>query len=410
MLCVVVMVRREILSLSIAVVMISFASSTFWTILPLYMWDLGFDFFDIAMLNAAQTLATVLFSRFFGILADISGRKKFILMELIILLSACLFFYFISSMGMVDMANILLLSFIVGLSWAVGGGAVAAAMTTMFTRQETGRATGIYLSSDAVGWAAGSFVSGFLADYFGIGFIFLVSSILLCVGIIVVSAGYRETPSNSYRGGVVDLLRGALRDSWSLRLRGDTYGLLCIYLMVVLLNIGASIYFLVFVIKFYIIVGTKTMYGIITGTAGILGIVTPYIVGRISDRIGKGKLLLYTLIARIGFMYYLVFSWNKAIAIMFWLIPLWGIINLSLISMTTDYASEGYESEAQAIRNMISFISLTVGNIIGGVLSMMLDLRTSTAGMETVLLIGATVYFLSIPLSIMMIRKEKTKQ
>jgi len=285
-----------------------------------------------------------------------------------------------------------------GFAWSVGSGAFIAAVTTSMTREYTGRATGIFLSFDAIGWTIGSFVSGFLVDMFGLGIIFFMSFILMSFGAMIFFVGYVEESSGRH----IDFsaIKKAFRDAWVFRVKGKDKLLVYLYGIVALLNLGASLYFLAFIIKFYIIVETKTMYGIITGIAGIFGMVTPYLVSRISDSIKKEWLLVYPLAIRIVFMFYLSIYWDKLISIIFWVMPLWGIINLALISLTTDYAIEGYESEAQAIRNTIGYVSSSIGNLIGGLIAIRVNLSENIMAMSKILIIGSSIYFCGLILAI----------
>ncbi|MEX0568168.1 MAG: MFS transporter [Candidatus Njordarchaeota archaeon] len=397
------MVNRNLLSLSMTAIITSFCNSTFWTIIPLIMWDLGFSLTDIAIFYVAQSIPMLLFSRFFGILADRTGKKKFIIVELLINFFAFVLFYGFFVSGDIKIIHLALASSAVGFSWAVGGGAFVAAITTSLTREKTGRATGVYLSFDAIGWTIGSFVSGYTADYYGVEFIFMLAMILNLIGLLIIAGGYFDVISHAHTS--FSIIKGAFRDSWTFRIMGRRIELFCLYAVVALLNLGGSIYFLAFVIKFYIIVGTKTMYGIITGLAGILGFLVPYFVGNISDKISKEKMLFYSLLIRIGFMAYMAFSWDYIAAIIFWLVPLWGIINLALIALTTDLSQEGYESEAQAIRNIVGFVSSTLGNIIGGIMSEIVNISRDLSMMYIILIIGCFFYLIGFIMSFVLLKR-----
>ena len=391
--------NRNIVSLSFTTTISSFTASIFWTILPLYMWDVGFTLMDIAVLFMVQSIVMVLFARFFGLLSDRYGKKRFIFVEFLLCIFAYLLIYLVILLGFALTLTIFIIFYLLmGFAWSVGSGAFIAAVTTSMTREYTGRATGIFLSFDAIGWTIGSFVSGFLVDIFGLGIIFFMSFILMSFGAMIFFVGYVEESSGRH----IDFsaIKKAFRDAWVFRVKGKDKLLVYLYSIVALLNLGASLYFLAFIIKFYIIVETKTMYGIITGIAGIFGMVTPYLVSRISDSIKKEWLLVYPLAIRIVFMFYLSIYWDKLISIIFWVVPLWGIINLALISLTTDYAIEGYESEAQAIRNTIGYVSSSIGNLIGGLIAIRVNLSANIMAMSKILIIGSSIYFCGLILAI----------
>ncbi len=397
---------RNLLTLSLTAIINAFVVSIFWTILPLYMWDFGFDLMDIAILWSAQTLMMILFSRFFGLMADRYGKKLFILCQMFLYVIAYVYLYiFISVYGQPSLFAFVVFSACVGLGVAIGGGAFIAAVTTSLTRRYIGKATGVFLSFDAIGWTIGSFISGYVVDNFGLRTVFLISLSLILLGIPLFSMSYVESKDRSIDNQFG--LGGLFRKAWSFSIPSRHGYLLRLYSIVALLNLGSSFYFLAFIIKFYVIVGTKTMYGVITGFAGLIGMATPYLVGNVSHKVGYERLLVYSLGARTIFMIYLSFSWDKSVAIIFWILPLWGVINLSIISLTTDYALEGYESEAQAIRNIVMYVFMTVGNIVGGYISRFFDFRKNLMAMSTILILGSSIYLMGLVLSFSLLRNVR---
>jgi len=387
--------------LSITAVIIAFASSIFWTILPPYMWDLGFGFLDIAIVYVSQSVVMILFSRLLGIFADSLGRKKFIVGELVVLLIAYIFLYLCVYSDSLNVLTISTFSALMGLAWAIGSGAFAAAITTSLSRERTGFATGLYVTADTLGWTIGSFVSGAFVDVFGMGLTLIVSIFVIVLGFLTIGFYHEKTIRKPIS------LRSALKDSWALSLPSKDNLLVYLFIIVAVLNIGAAIFFLVFVIKFYMIVGSKTMYGLLSGISGLLSMLVPYFVGKLSESVDKEKILFWALIVRVLFMAVMVFSWDLWIAILFWITPLWPIVMLELISLTTDYSIENRESEAHAVRNLIGMVLQTIGNIIGGLISELINVEANLELMAIILGIGVAFYALGIPLSLILYRKSK---
>lgn len=393
------MKNKNLLSLSLGTITSSFASSILWVILPLYMWDVGFTLFDMGIMYAAQSLIMVLFSRFFGILADASSRKKYIVAgDITVVLAYAIITSYILLYNHLSFIILILFSIVLGFGWSLGSGAFAAAITTVLSRTYTEKATGVYLSADAIGWTVGSFISGFLIDTLGIIPVLFTALLSSLIGLLVIVVGYSEAHELRKCS-----LRNALLDAWKLEVRGDR-NLLLVFLLAIFLSLGASIYFLVFIIKFYIIIGSKSLYGFISGLAGLFGILAPYLAGALGDKRIK-EILLGALTIRVAFMFYLSFSWDLYISILFWLIPLWGIINVALISQTTRFSWEGYESEAHAIRNLLMQVAMTIGNILGAVLVDIFRVDYNISNMWIVLLIGALIYGLGIPIALMIKNK-----
>ena len=393
--------NRDVWSLSATATIISFASSIFWTILPPYMWDLGFSFWEIAVVYASQSVVMLVFSRPLGIYADSVGKKKFIVSELLIILAAYIFLFCCVKTDYINSLSIVAFSILMGLAWATGSGAFAAAITTSLSREKTGTATGMYVAADSLGWTIGSFVSGFSVDVLGIGPTLIISMFVICLGFITISF-YHEVGERRLIS-----IGKAIRESWTLSMPSKDNLLVYLFVVVVSLNMGAAIFFLVFTIKFYIIVESKTMYGLLSGISGLLSMVTPYFLGRLSEKASKEKILGIAITIRVLFMSLLVFSWDWLITVIFWITPLWPIITLELVSLTTDYSIENRESEAHAVRNIVGMISQTVGSLAGGFIAEAFRVKESLHLTALVLGLGVIIYALSIPLTFILYRKTK---
>lgn len=392
--------RSGLLSLSITAVVLGFSISVFWTILPLYMWDLGFSFLEMAITYISQSLVMLTFSRALGIYADRTGRKKFIVIELIILLAAYITFYLCVETKFINVISIAMFSAMVGLSISVGGGALAAAITTSLGRERVSLASGIFVASDAIGWTLGSFVSGILVDTIGLKPVLLVSILSVLLGLLVIGS-YSEIFAESSIS-----FKEAFKAAWSLSLPSKDNLLVYLLAIVGVLSFGSSLYFLVFIIKFYMIVGSKTLYGVLSGVSGILSIGAPYLVGAVSKKLGEERILICTLLIRTLLMALLVFSWDFTLSIIFWLAPLWTIINLELISLTTIYSIETRESEAHAVRNLASIIFMALGDIAGGIISWVIGAEKNITLMSVILGLGVAIYSIGIPLSIVLYKKS----
>lgn len=383
--------KQKIIILSLISVITSFSGSLFWTIFNLYLWDINFSLLQISILNAIPAIIYIFLSRFFGKLADLTRKKPFISAQLFLNFVAFMGFFYVIKNNMQEMTYFAILYAVLGLSGSIGSGALTAAVTTALRRGHTGEAMGTFLSFSAVGWTAGSFLSGFIADNFGIISIPLVSAVLLIIAETVFLFGYRE---DTMVHREVSLNR-IFFDSWSFHLEGDTKSLILLFLIVVFFNFGGSIYMLAFTIKMYILFETKTMYGFIGGLAGVSNMVAPFFVGRVSDRVSKEKMLFFGLLIRNIFMLYLAVAWDKIATIIFMITPMWPFIIIPITSLATEYSSEGHESEVQSVRGIVGTISSTTGSIISGIIAQMINLRQNIFLMHIILLIGTLFYFLT---------------
>jgi len=283
-------------------------------------------------------------------------------------------FSFFLAGGIINFQILVPLFAVLGIAGAIGGGALLAAVTTSLEKIKTGQAAGTYLSFNSIGWAIGSFLSGYMADTIGMKNIFMVSSLLVFVSIIVVIFGYQE---NGEKKNIIsrDVFLEAFKLAWSLRFKGNKRKFSLLIILTIILNIGTSLFFLAFIVKFYIMLGTKTLYGIISGIGGTASMIAPYLIGRISDKTNKETILVSGIAIRSMFMLYLSIFWDKVTAIIFWILPIWSLISVSTISLVTDYTEEGYESESQSIYNVVAGASSTIGNILSGIIATIINLR-----------------------------------
>ncbi len=376
------------------------ASSLFWTIFILYLWDVGFDLLQISLFNATATLVSLSLSRFFGKLSDNIGKKPFILSQLFLNKIAFLGFYLAISYQYINFTIFLCFYTLLGFAGAVGGGALIAAVTTALTKQRTGEATGTFLSFSAIGWTLGSFLSGFIADRFGITTILIVSLVLILVAEIVLVVGYSEKYiAKKYS------IRKLFAETWSLRIHGDSKRLLLLFLTMALFNFGGSIYNLAFSIKMYLIFGSKTAYGIIGGFCGISNMIAPYMAGKYSDRVSKEKMMLIGLTFRDFFMLYLAVTWDRIATIIFMVTPMWVFINIPMVSLTTEYSDRGHESEIQSLRGIVCGVSSTIGGVVSGFIARIIDLRNNIMAIDIILLVGCIFYFMALIPSYLLRRK-----
>ena len=380
--------RRNVVAIVLTSIITGFAGSLFQTVFNLYLWDLNYTLLEISILNIIPTLLSLVLSRFFGHWADISGRKTFILAGTSILSLAYFLFFLIIETNIANYIYFIILFGMLGLAGSISSGALLAVTTTMMERRKSGASFGAYLSVSAIGWTLGSFLSGYLADLYGMAFISLITAIMDILGMAIFGAIFvEETKQRSIP------LKNIFRDSWRLSIAGDARALTLVYSITAIFALGSSIYNLAFSIKIYVLFGSKTAFGFIMGLAGISNIISPYIAGRIADKTSKEKLLLEGILARDIYMAYLAVAWDKIATIVFMIIPLWVFIHVPTVSATTDYSTQGHESEIQSLRSIVANLSNMIGTLISGIIAKIIYVRHNIAAIDIVLIIGTIVYF-----------------
>ena len=396
---------RNLAVLSLFSALITFASTLFSTVFNIYLWDRGFSLLDIAVLSAVSTFMSLIFSRFFGVLADSVRRKPFIILQSVVMSLAYFGFYIALEMPNLSILSLELLYALLGFAGAIGTGAYLAAMTTSLSRINTGRATGIYLSFSMLGGALGSLLSGYIAEEISIYLDFIIAALAALMGGIIIYIWYYEN-GNGLAKTYRYLLKQVLRQAMQRKLRGDRSLLAVFMTIVVVISIANSIYFLAFSIKLYVLLGSKTLFGIVNCLSNLVGIVFPYFIGILGDRIGKEKLLIIGISTRDILMLYLAFAWDSIAAVVFWVLPFWPLIYISLLSLTTEYSEIGAESELQAIRNVIASASSTIGYVIGGLIADSINLNTNIYNIYAVLIVGVFFYFVASLLGIVLLRRK----
>lgn len=398
---------KNLTVLSLFSALTTFAGALFSTVFSLYLWDRGFGLLDIAYLSAISTGVSLIFSRFFGILADSINKKPFIVAQGILISAAYFGFYLILRTYGVSLLSLEMLYALLGFATAVGTGAYMAATTTSLSRLNTGRATGTYMSFSMIGGTLGSFLSGYLAEYAGMDANSAFAASITLIGTGIVTVWYSEKNPNNVRADK-SLFKKALKQAVNGKLRGNGSSLVLLLVIVTILSIANAIYFLAFSIKLYVMLGSKTAYGVVNGIGGLIGIFAPYFIGMLGDKVGKEKLLIAGFLIRDVFMLYLAFAWNLPVAIIFWTMPVWPLIYISLVSLTTEYAEVGAESEVQSIRNVIYSASSTIGSLISGYIASLVSLKENIYNMYAILFVGVMFYFVATILSILLLKRRNS--
>lgn len=151
------------------------------TFVPKVAKILGADWLEIAIVVGAYNLSYFLSSMIFGRLADVHGRRRFIVLGL--LLSTV--FFFLQSFYW-DYASLLLLRTLAGFTVGVFPAAVIS------IAHDYGMKMGKLSSWGALGWAIGSYVAGFVASVMDYRYTFLISSVFF-LSAFIISLPIRES-------------------------------------------------------------------------------------------------------------------------------------------------------------------------------------------------------------------------
>jgi MFS family permease len=143
-------------------------------LVPLFAEELGASPAEIGILVAAYSMSNLLASYIFGRLADVHGRKIFLILGLVLSSITCAIQYFAHDTMML-LATRIMLGFCAG---------IFPAALMAYAYESKGRMTR-FLAWGSGGWGIGTMISGVVATYFTVREPFLFSALLmaLCIPI-----------------------------------------------------------------------------------------------------------------------------------------------------------------------------------------------------------------------------------
>ena len=302
----------------------------------------------VILLGAAETFSQV-FSLVGGLSADIMGRRKLILLGYIGPFS----YFMISIFG---------IKYIIPLIFIAGIGESIVLTSSAGTVLDRGRSSGsiyaIYSAGMPLGWG----LSGLIFPILPLD-IHLVYKILAFIELISVTIFYLAYPGDS--GSPI-----SINDVINvLRVKGSS--LLMLALFISLMNVSLELFWNGFYFKLIDIVGGEMLlFGLVYNAfPATMGFISRFITGYIVDKYKPIYLLallpiLITLVS--SGMYYS----NGLLVILFWLIPVYGIYEVS----TVVSVSRVLPSESQATAMGVTILARSLGGIalfiIGSVISL----------------------------------------
>ncbi|ACV24689.1 MFS transporter [Methanocaldococcus fervens] len=155
---------------AIAAFLTPFMSSSTNIVLPPIGREFNIDAVTLGWIATAYLLAAGIFSVPFGRIADIKGRKKIFIMGL--------FIYTVGSFlsGIATSAEFLIASRVIqGIGGAMIFTTAMAILTSIFSKNERGKAIGINTGAVYTGLSLGPFLGGYLAQNFGWRSVFLIN-------------------------------------------------------------------------------------------------------------------------------------------------------------------------------------------------------------------------------------------
>lgn len=257
-------------------------------VLPLYAENLGISDFHLGLLFAAYAIALLVGAIPFGMLSDRYGRKPFLMFGMFAMAGAFVFYAVANTYDMLILARIL-----DGLTAAATWSAGLALIGERFDEKTLGEKYGYVLTAMAVGSIAGPVAGGVLSDTMGYESPFLfIAGLCLAGGVASLFLKerrlFRPKPDVRGRSAVVAMLAPIVRNRLIM--------LACLVMMITTVGFGLFEPMLPLRLSRSFDM-SRTGIGILFGiTMVFFGVMSP-IVGKLSDRLGRKKLIVGGLVS-----------------------------------------------------------------------------------------------------------------
>lgn len=365
--------------------------SSIFPFLPLYVKQLGTNTsLSVELLSglvfSAQALTMMMASPVWGSLADRYGRKLMVQRAsfggaILLLLMA-----FVRSAE--ELVALRAIQGLVTGVLAAANALVAAAVP----RDRTGYAMGMLQVALGSGLAIGPLIGGAVADGFGYGAAFYVTSALLLVGGLTVRFGVREEfePLRSLTGSPLGFL-----SEWK-AIFGDpgvglSYGVRFLTQLGRMMVIPIAPLFIAELLTDQS--GVNTFTGLVIGLSSAAITVSALYLGRIGDRIGHRRILIVAML--IGGALYLPQSlvragWQLLVLQILVGVAMGGIIPM-VSALLAKYSTPGAEGAVYGLDNSIRAGARSVAPLIGAGVALLGGYRATFAATGLIFLLGAAL-------------------
>ena len=312
--------KRNFTSIAISSSLKGFFDSIPNIILAPHLYDLGASFILLGSFRAIPSMISLISSRFWGALSDITRRRKpFILLSYLLSIPFFLAYAFLAD-SPEDYLLIRILSSFFSLEVGIVPATIASASTKL------GRAFGDYSFATTLAWTSGGMFSGWFVEHSGISRAFLLSTF----GTVLASATFLLTYKEKNEGGGHVSPQKIVSKTVSFDLNPRARNLTLIALFTAL---RSAFFGLPAMMKMYILLGrSKTSYTIILSLAGLTGIVTSPLYGRAVDRFGSKNSAIASLSAYAVYLPFMAITTPLLYAIL-WAIPIGNLEYAVLMSI-----------------------------------------------------------------------------
>ncbi len=190
--------NRVVFALSFARMGDAVGNSILFIVLPLYVEQLAaplFPFPDtvrVGLLIGAYGIVTAILQPVMGSFSDRIGRHKLVIQIGLVAMGVSTLAFALAG----RFTDLLILRTLQGIGVALTVPASLAMMTTATEKETRGGSMGIYSTMRIIGFAAGPFIGGYLADHFTFNSAFFAGGIAIFIGFVLVQLWVKEMPTD----------------------------------------------------------------------------------------------------------------------------------------------------------------------------------------------------------------------
>jgi MFS family permease len=329
------------------------AGGIFWPFIGLQLYDLEASYFQIALLDSLAAIMFIL-SRIWGAASDYYGlRKPFIIFGSIVSSIPIFFCGFVSST-----TQLILLFMISSFFSSISFSPFLAALTAV---EKKGMMVGWYSMLSTIGWAVGTFLMGFIDQSYKALGVYTISATLIAISALVMVLYPKESQLTR-----TESLRSYLKTAFSFRFKAPkefSWLLLATFLSWFGFQwVGPLIR-----MRFYdILERSKLTLGIVWGiSAFISGVIVSPLAGKITDKVGGGKLLLTTAVIYTLYIPLFALVSTPLLYSILWIVPIWTFNWVAVLATPAQMTEESVRGEAMGAINTALNFGVFVG-VTGG--------------------------------------------
>ena len=358
-------------------------------VLPLFIRSLNVPISTVGFIAAASTVVGIVVSLPAGILSDIIGRRRVILLAAIVFATAPFLYLLVSQPW-----QLVIIRVYHGFATAILGPVAMAAVADTYDKNR-GERMGTYSSATMVGRFIAPFVGGALIFGNNFNWVYLVTGI---IGVLALLAALRlplSTQTSMPIGQVLKRERSELRKDILTVVRHP--GILLTSM------VEAVQYFAFGCLEVFIPIYLSEQVGLSTISIGalftiqiVVATVTKPLVGRMSDRYGRGPTIIAGLVLSGTTMAFMTYTHNYLLLAV--LIGLFGLglatVTASTSALIADLSNYYSYGSALGIESSIMDIGHSTGPMIGGLLIGALHYNTAFGIVGGSLVVASFIFWL----------------